>query len=63
MRSPSLSINRQGFERNPTNCGRLATESTMGGFTPGGGTVTLARRMPRAMRLAGQLAARGGSPT
>ena len=25
--------------------------------------VTLARRMPRAMRLAGQLAARGGSPT
>jgi hypothetical protein len=24
--------------------------------------VTLARRMPRAMRLAGQLAARGGSP-
>ena len=40
MRSLSISLNRQGFERNPTNCGVLATESTVGGFTPGGASAT-----------------------
>ena len=46
MRSLTLSINRQGFERNPTNCGVLATESTVGGFTPGGATATAALSTP-----------------
>ena len=46
MRSLSLSINRQGFERNPTNCGVLATESTVGGFTPGGATATAVLSTP-----------------
>ncbi len=46
MRSVSVSINRQGFERNPTNCGVLATESTVGGFTPGGATATAALSTP-----------------
>ncbi len=31
LRSLTISINRQGFERNPTNCGVLATESTLTG--------------------------------
>lgn len=31
MKSLSISLNRQGFERNPTNCGVLATESTLTG--------------------------------
>jgi len=29
MKSLTLSINRQGFERNPTNCGAFAVESTL----------------------------------
>ncbi len=29
LRSLSVTINRQGFERNPTNCGVLATESAL----------------------------------
>jgi len=31
LRSLTVSINRQGFERNPTNCGVLATETTLTG--------------------------------
>jgi hypothetical protein len=31
IKSISVTINRQGFERNPTNCGVLATESTLTG--------------------------------
>jgi hypothetical protein len=31
----ALSINRQSFLSNPTNCGTLATESMVTGFTPG----------------------------
>ena len=31
MKSLSISLNHQGFERNPTNCGVLATESTLTG--------------------------------
>jgi hypothetical protein len=31
LRSLTLSINRQGFERNPTNCGVLATATTLTG--------------------------------
>jgi hypothetical protein len=31
MKSLSISLSRQGFERNPTNCGVLATESTLTG--------------------------------
>ena len=46
MRSITLSINRQGFERSPTNCGVLATESTVGGFTPGGATASAALATP-----------------
>jgi hypothetical protein len=41
IRNLSVSINKQGFLYNPTNCGALATESTLTGFTPGvSGTVT-----------------------
>ena len=46
MRSLTVSINRQGFARNPTSCGPLATESTVGGFTPGGATATAALSTP-----------------
>jgi hypothetical protein len=35
IRNLSVSINKQGFLYNPTNCGALATESTLTGFTPG----------------------------
>ncbi len=31
----TLSINRQNFLTNPTNCAKLATESTLTGFVPG----------------------------
>jgi hypothetical protein len=31
IRSLTISINRQGFERNPTNCGMLATTTTLTG--------------------------------
>ena len=31
MKSLNITLNRQGFERNPTNCGVLATESTLTG--------------------------------
>ena len=31
IRSVTISINRQGFERNPTNCSALFTESTLTG--------------------------------
>jgi hypothetical protein len=41
LRGLSVSINKQGFLFNPTNCSALATESTLTGFTPGvSGTVT-----------------------
>jgi hypothetical protein len=40
MRSLSIALDRQGFERNPTNCSAFATESTVGGFTPAGATAT-----------------------
>jgi hypothetical protein len=35
LREVTISINRQNFLFNPTNCGTLATESTITGFTPG----------------------------
>jgi hypothetical protein len=35
LRKLTVEINRQGFLRNPTNCGVLATESTFTGFVPG----------------------------
>ncbi len=35
LRSLSVTIDRAGFLLNPTNCGTLATESTLTGFTPG----------------------------
>ncbi len=36
LRSLTIAINRQSFLTNPTNCGTLATESTVSGFvTPG----------------------------
>jgi hypothetical protein len=38
LKNISVSINRQGFMSNPTNCGLLATESTVSGFTPGSST-------------------------
>ncbi len=41
IRNLSVSINKQGFLYNPTNCGPLATESTLTGYTPGvSGSVT-----------------------
>ena len=35
LQSIGIAINRQNFLLNPTNCGALATESTVTGFTPG----------------------------
>jgi hypothetical protein len=35
IRSLSISINKQGYLINPTNCGVFATESSLTGFTPG----------------------------
>jgi hypothetical protein len=46
LRSLSISLDRQGFERNPTNCGVLATESTVGGFTPAGATAAASLSTP-----------------
>jgi hypothetical protein len=40
LRALNISLNRQGFGRNPTSCRVLATESTLGGFTPGGASAT-----------------------
>ena len=34
MRHITVNINKQGFLRNPTNCGKLATESTLSGLPP-----------------------------
>ncbi len=38
LRAVQIEINKQGFLVNPTNCATLATESTLSGFSPGGGT-------------------------
>jgi hypothetical protein len=35
LRNVAVEINRQGFLKNPTNCGVLATETTLTGFVPG----------------------------
>ena len=35
LRSVSVDVNRPSFLFNPTNCGPLATESTLTGFVPG----------------------------
>jgi hypothetical protein len=35
LKAVTIAINRQNFLFNPTNCGVLATESTVSGFTPG----------------------------
>ena len=35
LRKLVVEINRQGFLRNPTNCGVLSTETTLTGFVPG----------------------------
>lgn len=35
LRGVTVSINKQGFLLNPTNCSALATDSTLTGFTPG----------------------------
>ncbi|MFI5004496.1 MAG: hypothetical protein ACHQE6_05730 [Solirubrobacterales bacterium] len=35
IRSVTVAVNRQNFLTNPTNCGALATESTLTGFVPG----------------------------
>jgi hypothetical protein len=41
LRGVTVSINKQGFLLNPTNCSVLATDSTLTGFTPGvNGSVT-----------------------
>ncbi len=40
IRALNIVINRQGFERNPTNCSVFATESVVAGFTPGGASAT-----------------------
>jgi len=35
LRGVTVSINKQGFLLNPTNCSALSTDSTLTGFTPG----------------------------
>lgn len=39
LRGLTVAINKQGYLINPTNCGVLATESTVNGFTPGSSAV------------------------
>ncbi len=39
LKTVTIAINRQNFLFNPTNCGVLATESTVTGFTPGSGAL------------------------
>jgi hypothetical protein len=39
LRGITVAINKQGYLINPTNCGVLATESTVNGFTPGSSAV------------------------
>jgi hypothetical protein len=47
LRSLSVTIDRAGFLLNPTDCGTLATESTLTGFTPGtGATATQSLATP-----------------
>ena len=40
IRALNIVINRQGFERNPTNCSIFATQSLVTGWTPGGASAT-----------------------
>jgi hypothetical protein len=46
IRALNLVIDRQGFERNPTNCSVFQTQSLVGGFTPGGATATATLSTP-----------------
>jgi hypothetical protein len=46
VRALTISINRPGFARNPTNCGVLSTQSTLAGFTPGGASATASLSTP-----------------
>jgi hypothetical protein len=39
MRGVTVSINKQGYLINPTNCSTFATESTVNGFTPGSSVI------------------------
>ncbi len=39
LRGVTVSINKQGYLINPTNCSTFATESTVNGFTPGSSVV------------------------
>jgi hypothetical protein len=53
----SIAINRQSFLSNPTNCGTLATESTVTGFTPGSSaTATQSLSTPFQVGECGKLA-------
>ena len=46
IRALNIVIDRQGFERNPTNCSVFATESVVGGFTPGGASASATLSTP-----------------
>ena len=46
VRALAISVNRPGFARNPTNCGVLATQSTLTGFTPGGASAAATLSTP-----------------
>ena len=46
VRALTISVNRPGFARNPTNCGVLATQSTLTGFAPGGASAVASLSTP-----------------
>jgi hypothetical protein len=57
LRSIGVDVNRPGFLFNPTNCGPLATESTLTGFTPGtSATATQSLSSPFQVGECGKLA-------
>jgi hypothetical protein len=53
LRGISIAINRTGFMRNPTNCGTLASESTLSGFTTLGVAGTATQSLSSPFQVAG----------
>jgi len=52
LRSISVATNKQGFLLNPTNCGALATESALSGFTLASGGITGAQLVSSPFQVA-----------
>ncbi len=52
IRSISVAVNKSGFMINPTNCGTLATVSTLSGFTLTGGPLTASKTLSTPFQVA-----------